>query len=305
LESIEEASEYLCRFVAERWGSNLDYIQIECDVSLEELRAMGRETQGEGVRRCKRLFKAPVLNDEIGYNLWKKLHDERGRAGEGGVGSGGSGDDDVHPLPNEGERRDPAPKSSVNNEVAPGDAPHELGQLLPRLTSPPRRPTFPIRFGAASRRHREGGSVARGTQCTSETKESRLSTWSDAAADSQLGPLPEACSDCGSMARPLVFPARRPSADDNAGGAPASWVLVCADCGCRLTGASAATETMRNATARPRPSPCRWTSAASARAVVVRTLGAVGGTLAHGIGGSPGKPRQPQRRDDPPGGALV
>lgn len=74
LERIWEAEDFVRQFVLEGWGQYVvDQATIQCDMTLCELRRVGRMQQTEGVRACRRLVRVPVLCDEVAYRLWTSL----------------------------------------------------------------------------------------------------------------------------------------------------------------------------------------------------------------------------------------
>jgi hypothetical protein len=75
-DSIFEAREYLFAFVNEGWESNMDHIKVVCSLTTDELRRIGKLERPEGVAQCRKLFVAPVLNDEIACALWKILRED-------------------------------------------------------------------------------------------------------------------------------------------------------------------------------------------------------------------------------------
>ncbi|KAL8392105.1 hypothetical protein RB595_002337 [Gaeumannomyces hyphopodioides] len=74
LEHIWEAEDFVRRFVLDGWGQYvLDQATIQCDMTLRQLRRIGRMPQTDGVRACRRLVRVPVLCDEVAYRLWASL----------------------------------------------------------------------------------------------------------------------------------------------------------------------------------------------------------------------------------------
>ncbi|KAK7747356.1 hypothetical protein SLS53_001610 [Cytospora paraplurivora] len=62
-----------------RWDNHLSIIRIDCPYTTAELLGLGRLAQQEGVKQCRKMVRAPVIYDEIGYFLWEKLAEmERG-----------------------------------------------------------------------------------------------------------------------------------------------------------------------------------------------------------------------------------
>ncbi|KLU86800.1 hypothetical protein MAPG_05809 [Magnaporthiopsis poae ATCC 64411] len=74
LENIWEAEDFVRQFVLDGWGQYvLDQATIRCDMTLYQLRRVGRMQQTDGVRACRRLVHVPVLCDEVAYQLWTSL----------------------------------------------------------------------------------------------------------------------------------------------------------------------------------------------------------------------------------------
>ncbi|KAL8419049.1 hypothetical protein RB594_002306 [Gaeumannomyces avenae] len=74
LERIWEAEDFVRQFVLDGWGQYvLDQATIQCEMTLRQLRRVGRMQQTEGVRACRRLVRVPVLCDEVAYRLWANL----------------------------------------------------------------------------------------------------------------------------------------------------------------------------------------------------------------------------------------
>ncbi|KAK1573881.1 uncharacterized protein LY79DRAFT_396790 [Colletotrichum navitas] len=70
-----EAFWFLRDFIEARWPVQLlaGYIKIQCDLTLDEIKELGRLNKAEGSRKCRKLVSAPVIHDEIGYALWSEL----------------------------------------------------------------------------------------------------------------------------------------------------------------------------------------------------------------------------------------
>ena len=71
--SIFEAKDFVRDFVKERWSEYYDHMRIKCFLAMPELRALGRLPQYEGTKECRKLVSVPVIYDEIGNELWKRL----------------------------------------------------------------------------------------------------------------------------------------------------------------------------------------------------------------------------------------
>ncbi|KAJ6438843.1 Cocaine esterase [Purpureocillium lavendulum] len=59
------------------WSGMREQIAIVCEAvpTMPELNAYGELDDKDGTRACRRLFKAPVVWDELGHSLWKALRD--------------------------------------------------------------------------------------------------------------------------------------------------------------------------------------------------------------------------------------
>ncbi|KAK5996465.1 hypothetical protein PT974_01799 [Cladobotryum mycophilum] len=71
------ALEYLEEFLDNsEWSERRDYISIIYDAvpTMEELVSFGGLDEKEGTRACRRMFKAVVIWDELGHNLWEVLN---------------------------------------------------------------------------------------------------------------------------------------------------------------------------------------------------------------------------------------
>ncbi|KAM7186028.1 hypothetical protein V8F20_011563 [Naviculisporaceae sp. PSN 640] len=73
LNSILDSREFVTAFVQEGWESHWSHITITCDLTLQELHNLGHLPRTQGIRECRKLVRAPVINDEIGIALWEKL----------------------------------------------------------------------------------------------------------------------------------------------------------------------------------------------------------------------------------------
>ncbi|KAK1722751.1 uncharacterized protein BDZ83DRAFT_653709 [Colletotrichum acutatum] len=78
---VAEACTFLEGFIMERWETQLQagYIKIVCNLTLDEIRELGRLRMAEGTRECRKLITAPVLHDAIGHALWLEMANEIGR----------------------------------------------------------------------------------------------------------------------------------------------------------------------------------------------------------------------------------
>ncbi|KAK2074472.1 hypothetical protein P8C59_008679 [Phyllachora maydis] len=72
-DQVWEATDFLKAFVKERWASHWPFITIDCGLTMEELRALGRLDKAQGIQECRRLVRVPVINEEIALALWTQL----------------------------------------------------------------------------------------------------------------------------------------------------------------------------------------------------------------------------------------
>jgi hypothetical protein len=72
-QSIKDAMEYLQGFIRTGWPNNIDFIKVQRELTMEQLKFIGTLGQQDGVRECGKLFRAPVIHNEIAYDLWKRL----------------------------------------------------------------------------------------------------------------------------------------------------------------------------------------------------------------------------------------
>ncbi|KAI1338896.1 hypothetical protein F5Y15DRAFT_424342 [Xylariaceae sp. FL0016] len=73
-ESVQDGEDFLKDFLEHHFETHIDHIRITCNLTLEDIKMIGNEEdQKLGVHACKKLFNAPVINDEIGYLLWCEL----------------------------------------------------------------------------------------------------------------------------------------------------------------------------------------------------------------------------------------
>jgi hypothetical protein len=68
---------YLNNFVHTNFTEYCERVELDCNLTFRELRALGDYNEQEGTMACSRLFRMPYLNDEIGHTLWKHLNAER------------------------------------------------------------------------------------------------------------------------------------------------------------------------------------------------------------------------------------
>lgn len=75
-ESRSQALHYLVEFLqASQWCDQMDHITVVYDAvpTMDELQSYGSLGEKEGTRACRKVFKAPVVWDELGHGLWKVL----------------------------------------------------------------------------------------------------------------------------------------------------------------------------------------------------------------------------------------
>ncbi len=72
-DAIRAARIFLREFYSERWGDKNLHVQIECDLTMNEVRRLGYLNKEDGTRACRRLIQVAVLNDEVGHTLWTEL----------------------------------------------------------------------------------------------------------------------------------------------------------------------------------------------------------------------------------------
>ncbi|QPH10582.1 hypothetical protein C2857_001967 [Epichloe festucae Fl1] len=75
-ESRTRAWNYVVEFLqASEWRHQMGQITVVYDAvpTMEELESYGDLDEKEGTRTCRKLFKAPVVWDELGHGLWKVL----------------------------------------------------------------------------------------------------------------------------------------------------------------------------------------------------------------------------------------
>jgi hypothetical protein len=74
-DTAEDATEWIKTTIREQghWEEHLSLIRIDCPHTMSELRRLGRLSKGDGTRQCRKMIRMPVLYDEIGYFLWRKL----------------------------------------------------------------------------------------------------------------------------------------------------------------------------------------------------------------------------------------
>ncbi|KZZ98547.1 hypothetical protein AAL_03065 [Moelleriella libera RCEF 2490] len=75
-ESRSQAWNYVVEFLhTSEWCDQLEQIAVNYDAmpTMVELESYGALDEKEGTRACRKLFKAPVVWDELGRGLWKVL----------------------------------------------------------------------------------------------------------------------------------------------------------------------------------------------------------------------------------------
>lgn len=91
--AVLDAQDYLRAFVEEGWPQHAACITVDCGAALDEVRAIGLLPREAGVLACRRLVRAPVINEEIGIALWERLAAEAGRLRQGEQQEPGGGSD--------------------------------------------------------------------------------------------------------------------------------------------------------------------------------------------------------------------
>ncbi|KAI1846395.1 hypothetical protein JX266_007600 [Neoarthrinium moseri] len=71
--SVEDGREFLLDFLRHHFADHVDKVTIKSTRTIEEIKMIGNEGRGTGVRACRRLFNAPVISDQIGLLLWQEL----------------------------------------------------------------------------------------------------------------------------------------------------------------------------------------------------------------------------------------
>ncbi|WYZ38021.1 hypothetical protein EsH8_II_001527 [Colletotrichum jinshuiense] len=73
--SVAEANRFLEAFIEARWEAQMQagYVKIHCDLTMDQLKELGRLSQPEGSTECRKLISAPVIHDAIGYALWSDM----------------------------------------------------------------------------------------------------------------------------------------------------------------------------------------------------------------------------------------
>ncbi len=71
--SIWDAEELIREFINDHWSNHAAYIKIDCDLTLDELHALGRLSKAAGSLACGRLIRVPAIHEEVAASLWEKL----------------------------------------------------------------------------------------------------------------------------------------------------------------------------------------------------------------------------------------
>lgn len=80
LDSVSESQGFITSFVQSRWDEHLwSSIKVTCDLTMVELRDIGRWSREEGVHICGNLVRAPVIHQEVAERLWEFLVACQGR----------------------------------------------------------------------------------------------------------------------------------------------------------------------------------------------------------------------------------
>ncbi|KAK2593271.1 hypothetical protein QQS21_009036 [Conoideocrella luteorostrata] len=75
-ESRSQAWNYIFEFLqASEWSDQMAQITVVYDAvpTMNELESFGNLDEKEGTRACRKVFKAPVVWDELGHGLWRVL----------------------------------------------------------------------------------------------------------------------------------------------------------------------------------------------------------------------------------------
>ncbi len=71
--SIWDAEEFIREFINDYWSNHAAYIKIDCDLTLDELHALGRLPKDAGLLACGRLIRVPAIHEEVAASLWERL----------------------------------------------------------------------------------------------------------------------------------------------------------------------------------------------------------------------------------------
>ncbi|KAK4127276.1 hypothetical protein N657DRAFT_687584 [Parathielavia appendiculata] len=71
--AVWDADDYIRAFVDEHWSNHAEHIEVDCNITLDELRTLGRLPPAEGSRACRPLIRAPVIHEEVALSLWEHL----------------------------------------------------------------------------------------------------------------------------------------------------------------------------------------------------------------------------------------
>ncbi|OIW24447.1 hypothetical protein CONLIGDRAFT_685423 [Coniochaeta ligniaria NRRL 30616] len=78
--SVSEAQEFITNLIQSRWEEHLwPSIKVTCDLTMPELRDIGRMCREEGFVACRSLVRAPVIHHEVAAALWEYLAAAQGR----------------------------------------------------------------------------------------------------------------------------------------------------------------------------------------------------------------------------------
>lgn len=85
--SILDARNYITSIIHANYEEHFwPMIRVECDLTVVELRDIGRMRQVEGLKACCRLIRAPVIYEEVALTLWQHLASEQSRSASHGSG---------------------------------------------------------------------------------------------------------------------------------------------------------------------------------------------------------------------------
>ena len=73
--AVWTAHRFLEDFVSRNFSRYAEHVKITCDATIDEVIEFGRQERSEGILSCKRLFRVPAVQDEIGFGLWRYLRE--------------------------------------------------------------------------------------------------------------------------------------------------------------------------------------------------------------------------------------
>lgn len=79
INSIAEAKDLINTLIRSHWEEHLwNAISVTCDLTMIELRDIGRLGREDGIRACGSLVRAPVIHQEVAAQLWEDLAADHG-----------------------------------------------------------------------------------------------------------------------------------------------------------------------------------------------------------------------------------